>query len=304
MEPVDPACAFFRYRVFGWSVWSELECPQLEQSSERPDICFRLGSVPAALPGARFESLVGRVLPGQFLLTIEGTARFLIREGTEVLVEPFEGALNDSVCLFLLGPVLGILLHQRSILPLHGSGILHHGGAVVFAGPTGSGKSTLAAAFHRRGYRVLADEICAVETSATPKVLPSPPYLALWQDALAGLGVDLTDLRPVRPDLRKFLLPIAKDPVLGPVPLHHCYVLEYSDPPFGITLQPLEGMRKIETLALQTYRRTLIDALDLTAGNFEQACKVSVSTKVTVARRPRGTSSDELADAIERDFAT
>ncbi|MCP4397035.1 MAG: hypothetical protein GY801_07015 [bacterium] len=57
---------------------------------------------------------------------------------------------------------LGALLHQRELLPLHGSAIKVNDGVCVFVGLSGNGKSTVAAAFRQRGYQVLADDVCVV----------------------------------------------------------------------------------------------------------------------------------------------
>jgi len=293
----------FRYLIFGWTVLSELECPELEMSSGVPELFFRFGAVPGNLPFGKIESLAGEAAPGLFLLKIRDTVSFLIRDGREVVMDLAPGSCSDAVRLFLLGPVLGILLHQRSFLPIHGSAILSEGAAVIFAGPTGSGKSTLAAAFFRRGYSVIADEICALDTSRKPEVVPAPPYLSLWADALTGLEIGFSDLRPVRSDLRKFLMPAGGVRGGSRVPLGSCYIIECSNHPGEITLQRMEGMPKIEALAMQTYRRSFIDALDLTSSNFEQICKISVSTRVVLVRRPRGEfTADRLADAIEKDL--
>jgi len=48
------------------------------------------------------------------------------------VVEPEPGAEEAILRLYLLGPVLGILLHQRGFLVLHASVVSMAGAAVVF----------------------------------------------------------------------------------------------------------------------------------------------------------------------------
>jgi hypothetical protein len=297
----------FCYLIHGLTVASELECPELKESDGRPEIVFRLGDVPAELPNGVNESLAGEALPGLFLLKISGTGNYLIRDGKEVVIDPASGSSSDALRLFLLGPVIGILLHQRGLLPLHASAIQCNDSAVVFGGATGAGKSTLAAQFFQRGYRILADDICAVDTISEPVVLPSAPYLSLWADSLERLGVAESPLRQVRQDLRKFQLPLSEASGGPPVPLRVCYILERSNQPGEIRLERIEGLRKIEAIASQTYRRSLVDALQLTSTNFEQACRIAVVTRVVVVRRafgsPGDSMEDRVADAIERDLS-
>ncbi len=58
---------------------------------------------------------------------------------------------DDDVRLFLLGSVMGAVLHYRGVTPLHGNGFVHEGGAVLVLGNMGVGKSTLAAALVKKG---------------------------------------------------------------------------------------------------------------------------------------------------------
>jgi hypothetical protein len=76
-------------------------------------------------------------------------------------------------------------------LPLHASAIETPHGAVSIAGEIGCGKSTLAAVFHRRGYRVLADDVCAVSLNGVgqPIVIPAYPQLNLCAGVLLQIGL-------------------------------------------------------------------------------------------------------------------
>ena len=69
---------------------------------------------------------------------------------------------DANIRLYLLGSAMGVLLHQRGLLPLHANAVEIDGKAFAFMGASGSGKSTLAAWFHDHGYRIIADDVCAV----------------------------------------------------------------------------------------------------------------------------------------------
>ena len=98
------------------------------------------------------------------IVAVEGIAEYAVEGGRKIWVKPAENAPTRNVRLFLLGSVMGLLLHQRGDLPLHANAIEIDGKALAFAGPSGSGKSTLAGAFHDRGYRVIADDVCVVRS--------------------------------------------------------------------------------------------------------------------------------------------
>lgn len=188
---------------------SELECPELvpaEAPDAEPDVRIRLGPVPQALDDAKKKGVLYQISPDRFLLGLGKIARYLVSEGREIVIERVHGGSDDAVRVFLFGSVFAALLHQRGVLPLHGSAVMPPRGAAIFAGPFRSGKSTLAAAFHRRGYDVLADDVCAITFDAgeNPWVWPACPLLNLRADSVERLRIDPSGLTRVRAVLEKF----------------------------------------------------------------------------------------------------
>ena len=139
------------------------------------------------------------------------TARYLVRGGREIVVDPSPGGSERNLRLFLLGSALGILCHQRGLLPLHANAIVVEGGAVAFAGHSGAGKSTLAAHFQRSGYEVLCDDVCMIsfDEAGRPFAWPGLPRLKLWGDAAAAFGHDSSSLDQAIEGLDKYHVPMA-----------------------------------------------------------------------------------------------
>jgi hypothetical protein len=69
------------------------------------------------------------------MLTVPNIGRYLVRDGREIIVDPAPDAPDRDVRLFLLGSTLGILCHQRGLLPIHANAIVVGGGAVAFSRP-------------------------------------------------------------------------------------------------------------------------------------------------------------------------
>src|SRR5262249_52822678 len=76
-----------RDRAFGLNVLSSMPCPELVPGSGVPDVVIADGHVPADLPGSGTPGKQVQVLPGQVLLDVKGTARFLVRDGREVFID-------------------------------------------------------------------------------------------------------------------------------------------------------------------------------------------------------------------------
>ena len=179
-------------------VASEFPLPELlpwtGPADAEPDLRFRYGAVPDHLENADYVAPLfqtkGKDL---YLLAIQGSARFLVRNGRDVCVQL---AASDDEGLdplpLLSGTVQGVIYHQRGLFPLHASTVVSGGQAIAIAAPSGTGKSTMAAALAARGFSVVGDDICVIQTgsSAAPQVLPTYPRLRLWRDTVEALAFD------------------------------------------------------------------------------------------------------------------
>src|SRR5450631_1478053 len=179
------------YSAYSLRIHAEIDCPELPLHPEpfgSPDVTIRLlspvESVSESLENGYFE-----VRPGLFRMAVAGVAQYLVEEGNRISVEPLAGASPEEIRLFLLGSSMGALLYQRGLFPLHGSAVETPWGAMIFVGEQGAGKSTLAAQFHRKGYRLLSDDICAVQRGPEGlHVLPALGQLRLRTDVFERLG--------------------------------------------------------------------------------------------------------------------
>ncbi len=291
------------YSAFGLKIGSDFECPELRRGNGAIDVHFRCGTVSPTLAGFDASDALSQVQPGKYLLNISGVARYLVSSGTEILVDPAPSADESAVRLFLLGSGIGVLLHQRNLLALHASAIATPRGAIVFAGISGCGKSTLAAAFSQRGLGTLADDICAIDVSGTPLVMPGGTCVKLWADALPELGLGERDLQPVRLGLKKYFLSSDQGLSAEPVPLHAVYVLQSSNRDHA-AVSPIVGFAKFEALIGNTFRRTLLEPMGFSKSHFTQVCKIGASVGMRLIERPRDNfRMDELVDRLVEEFA-
>lgn len=291
------------YSAFGLKIKSDFEIRELRSGVGSIDVRFRSGAVSPLIAGSDPDTALFRVQPGRYLLNISGVARYLVSSGTDILVDPDPSADDNAVRLFLLGSGIGALLHQRNLLALHASAIATPRGAVVFTGVSGSGKSTLAAAFARRGFGTLADDVCAIDIRGIPIVLPGTSCLKVWADALPGLGIDHNDLRPVRLGIKKYFLPCSQDSYPEQIPLHAVYLLQ-SSTCRQVSLSPIVGLAKIEALIRNTFRRTLLEQMGLAEPHFTRIFKIASAIQMKRLERPRDSFQiDAIVDCLIEDFA-
>ena len=297
-----------RYRCYGLVLASEIELPDLGApltGSDDADVVISLGNLPGPPPGAdELPHGLWREGPAAGV-EVPGVARYEVRAGREMVVDPVQGADPRSVRLFLLGSMLGALMMQRGHLVLHGNafrvGPEDDPACAVVVGHSGSGKSTLAAELDRRGIDVLSDDVVPVDADGL--AVPGHPRIKLWDDALERLGVGTAGLDRVTPEHEKFQLPLRRKEV-GPLPLRWVYVLERHAGE-ELSVEPVSGAATFSLLHEHTYRNELVHGPEPSAQHLEQCARLVSVARVSRVRRPAETMSAEAtADAILADIAT
>jgi len=295
------------YRAFGLTIGSSIEFPELLPADGEPDVVIETGTVPENLENPKKSGVRFQAQPGEFLLTVDNIARYLVLDGNRIVVHSFPNAGERDIRMFLLGSVFGALIHQRDMLPLHASAVKVGDGCVVFCGMSGFGKSTTALALVKRGYQLHADDICVVtmnsaENENKPLVFSAYPQMKLWQDALEKLGDKPADFQPVRMVLDKFAVPAGEQFNSPPLPVKKVYILVPWEKQ-GIDIVSITGMKKFNALKKHTYRFRFLSGLDKELVHFKNAGELGNRAPIALVYRPRESFLlDELCDVLEKDF--
>lgn len=288
------------YHAYGLTFASEIELPELAlapDASQPPQVQISLGAVPPqGLEGGRQISPFIWVSDGQFWLEVPDIARFLVRDGAQIVVQPAPSIDMASVRVFLLGSGLGALLFQRGLLVLHGNAIEMGQGCLVCVGPSGVGKSTLTAAFMQRGYRVLADDVVPINDQGM--AIPGFGRIKLWQDVADRLHISTDGLQRIRPQLEKFNLPLGDAFCDSPRKVVQiCLLSEHLDD--DITQSPVTGIEKFTLLRANTYRQRFMAGMALQPQHLQQCGALAGQVAITRVARPKsGFRIDDLVDAL------
>ncbi len=287
-----------RYVVYGLGVHSTVELPELVPGSAPPDVVVRLASIPGAPPDPAASGSVVHATPDEVRLHWPEAGTILVRHGREITLDPRPGADSDVLRLYLLGPALGLLLHQRGLLVLHASAVALNGGAAAFLGHSGRGKSTTAAALHARGWPVVADDVVAVDLSppGTPVALPGFPQLKLWPDAITALGEGPESLPRVHPAEEKRARVVSA--AAAPRPLRRLYVLTDAA---SLELELLHGHAAVFELLQHSYIAAALPGLG-SSSHLDQCARLAAAVPVRRLYRPRSLARlGVLATLIEAD---
>ncbi len=298
-----------RHRVYGLTVATWIPFPELESAPAAAPVeaVFRLGEVPAALNGSKFDGARFQAAPGRLLAWIDGVARYLAVDGCEIIVQPEPSAIEGDLRALLLCSPMGGLLHQRGLLPLHASAIATPRGAVVFMGNSGRGKSTLAAHFAQHGFRVLTDDIAVIrfDEAGRPLAEPGLPQFKLWPNSVSELGEAAENLPRLRPQMEKRALAFPDSFCREPLPLARLYALEADNQWPDIRLQPQPVLDRMRLLLDHTYRAQYLPGLGIQKAHFQSLSRVAAAVPVVRVSRPDDGKFRlaELADKLASDFS-
>lgn len=293
------------YSTYGLIIDSTLDLPELQTLDGTPkaiDVEINLASLPKN--GLDHAQQIGLyVWAGQNLLwlRVPGIATYLVSDGRRILIDSVEGIDGDSVRVFLLDSVFGALLLQRGYLVLNGNSIVSEDTCLVCAGSSGSGKSSLTAGFLQRGHTVLGDELVALD--AQGQISPGVPRIKLWEDMVDHFGLTSRGLHRIRPQLRKFNLPVPHVDQEQTWPVRYICILE--DNRLGsneIGVHPVNGLEKFMLLYQSTYRKEFVAGMHLKRQHLELCSALSSRAYMARITYPHeGSLLDSVLDEILRD---
>jgi hypothetical protein len=286
------------YQTCGLLIRSQLELPELDASDPNAggeaQVEIVLGQVPRHLEGARRESPWLQADSGNCLIDVEHVARYLIQSGHKVIVDrrfpsPHNsGKTEGDVRTYLLGTVLGALLHQRQLLPLHVSAVRTSFGTVAFTGPSGAGKSTLAACLHQfLDLPLVTDDIGSLNpTDPEPVLHPGPPRLKLWEDTLDSLEIGRSGLVQDLSRTNKFHLRQKFSLGNQTEPLTKLVILSRAKPEEPTLVRRIRGIEAYRVFMHSIYRPALCKLFFNQANLHDFGGRIAGRIEVFEYRRP------------------
>lgn len=248
------------YSVLGLRLDSEVPLPELPvrtgdgagagagAGAGPADVTVRLGS--PALRAIPFVSGAEADVAADGTVRVEGNGvgTFLVRNGSEILVDARTPVAAPALRAYVLGSALAVICHQRGLLPLHAAALASPRGIILLVGESGAGKSTLSAALTARGLGLVAEDLAPLswtDEARPPMALPSVPRLKLSPEALRrhGHAPDTLPELPGSGGKRALHLPPA--PAGEVVAVCHLHKAVPGDEPH---LEPMDGMAVLASL--------------------------------------------------------
>ncbi|TAL61392.1 MAG: hypothetical protein EPN84_08085 [Legionella sp.] len=238
------------YAIYDFIIQSDLELPSLPSytgSFENNSLVkIQYAAIDAAgLKNPNQQGFTHQRIAKEFWFQIPPIAKFLISNGDSISIDPRPGIDDDSIRAFLLSTCLEILLRQRNHLVIAGYSLKLDRQGILFAGIPNNGQAMLQGLLYKKGYTFLSSQFTAVNAQA--ELLPGVPQLEFWPAVASALDLGVPGLSTIRPEIKKYLVPLKQQYQIKPIKLTAIYTLKMHQQT-EIKFAVLEGKKKKQCL--------------------------------------------------------
>lgn len=282
------------YSAFGLRIDSDLELSGFVPREDGPgdaDVTVRLGT-----PQPASES------DDRIWARAEGVLNASVQGGREIVLQVNAESDLLYVSAIITGELFSVILRQRGLLVLHGSGVTRDGQAVGFVGDSGWGKSTLAASLVERGWQLLTDDLLVVDglsRPGTPTAVPTHPSMRLSTEAIDHVDAGDGTRGQAHANTSKMRVEQVTAFSDQPAPLSHVFVLDPSQSEHHQST-PLHGIDAVDEFVRHTRGRRLMTTPRAMAAHLSQCAALARDVPTAALRRQYGLDHlDALCDLVE-----
>ncbi len=235
----------------------------------------------------------------EFSMDVEEVGHFYAVDGKTIEIVPYPGVNQASLELYLNGSTYGAILHQRGILPMHGSCFVYQGKGVMLCGESGAGKSSLTTAFVQSGSHFLTDDVSPIIVEdGIPIILPLSDRVKLWPDSMKQLSLDTDEKTQIADWYQKYYLSIDKTDI-DRHRLDTIFLIEKYEGP-TVEFNELNGITKFTALRNQIYRWEYLNGMPETEKAYlEHLLSMSAQIPMVKIMRPETIQIEAFKQVLE-----
>lgn len=294
-----------QYQIYGYEFKSEIPHNYLLENHQlrSKKISVYLGSVVTHFDSYEFNSEQIKISHNKVLILIPNTANYLITSlpnETSIVVDPYTSNEPREYLAYLMGSILGSVLHYQNELAYHAAAIKIDMSTVLVTGDSGAGKSTTQGALLQKGANLVADDVAVIRFENNKySVASGHPNIRLWADSAKVLGYPIEEQHRIRPNEDKYWIPVPDKFIYeSQEPTHFVILKMHNESELKTT--ELRGAEKVKAMMEQLYTKRFI-AIHNAFGEYYQRCiQFAKTVKVLQIERPEtGFFHNEITDIIQ-----
>ena len=280
----------YYYKVYGLNIESEIKIPELiileKENEPNIDVTIYIGKMAEGINIAKNQGVLEGFRKKEMWFYIKGIATYYIKNGREIVVEPYRDIDDYYIKTYILGSAFGLLLIQRNIVAIHGGTVVIDDKAIICTGHTGAGKSTLTSALRLNGAKLLADDVSSIDIKDEIMVYPAYPQQKLCGDAVRKLGYDTGDFIRIDEGRDKYAIPSKTEFISEPVKLSAIFEVMVGDIE-KVEIRELKGSEKMNTIMKNIYRGYVNEIAGLDREYFKKFLKITKEINLYRIIRPK-----------------
>jgi hypothetical protein len=294
------------YYSNGLYLKSVIHFPELQTSTNSPDVTITFGKIPDVLKEANYSDDFQQINLQDYQLNMPSIAKFLVKNTNEVIIEAYPNSDEADIRMYFLASILPVLVHKHKLLPLHSCCINVNGNAFLIGGVSGAGKSTFALGMHRKGYEILNDDVSTIGFNEKDNPIAYIGYrqIKLLTESLENYGYELTEFEKLNTEITKFRFPLQEEILHESLPIKAVFLFEHDPQKEVVDIQELKGLESFLQLTKNTFRVELLRELGLKKNHFELCSKIAQKIKVFKVSRPQNMGAEEFSTYMEKLFLT
>lgn len=245
-----------------------------------------------------------RLNQDEFSMDVKEVGCFYAAHGDYINLVLYPEATRASVELYLNGSAYGAILHQRQLMPLHGSSFVFKDLGIMLCGESGAGKSSLTASFIKNGSQFLTDDVSPIEfKNAKPYILPLSDRIKLWQDSLEQLKYEKDGLTEIWSDYNKYYLPVESQNTQA-YTLDFIFIIEKHEGS-EVKIEELTGVDKFQHLRNEIYRWEYLQGMKKTEANYlKKLLDINIHVRTFKVVRPETIEIGRMRTILEDHIET
>jgi len=233
---------------------------------------------------------------------IKDVGIFYLENGKEIRIWKEREELTDrEICTYLMTSMMGLMLIQKKLIPIHGSALSYNGKAVIISGCSGSGKSTTALSLLEKGLKFVADDVSAVRRVGNGyNIFPGPPWQKVKRDVYEASD-NPEEFEYINEFRDKFARRLPKGSYISEQIPVGCMFVVCAENVDEVELCEVTGVSKLHYITNNLYRGRVYHVSGINTERMQMFLDAAASIPIYVLSRPRG--KDTIEESIEKIYS-